>query len=487
MLPGHPVLTLPAWDCLPYDRVSPNGVTIAARMTTLAALTSEATKGAIVLTAVNALIQKLPPRDVVAGMSFSAAAGQVVDSEKLIAWAANNGYLRVPTVRESGEYAVRGGLVDLFPASAETPLRFDFFGKPARDRSAPSIPTRQRTTGTLKRDRAAPMSEVLLNEETIRRFRAALHRDLRRQHRRRSALCARSAPASAIPGIEHWLPFFYEHLDRLADYAGDAPFVFDDQAREAFADRQTQIEDYYEAREAGADAPSRSRRPGRPTSRCQPELLYEVDAASLSRSAGASVIQLSPFMRARTKARGRCRRPHRAELRGRAAGADVNLFEAVVDRLLAEQQQAAAAPIIACWTEGSRDRMAQVLERPRADAIRAWPRTGATPKPPVAATTALVVLPLETGFETDDLLVLSEQDILGERLLRPQRKKKASRRADRGGQPRCRRSRGPCRSRHRPLPRAQGDRGRRARRTTASRSNTPATPSSTCRSKTSSC
>ena len=69
LMPGHTVLTLPAWDCLPYDRVSPNGVTISARMTTLAALTDESTKGAIVLTAVNALVQKLPPRDVVAGRS----------------------------------------------------------------------------------------------------------------------------------------------------------------------------------------------------------------------------------------------------------------------------------------------------------------------------------------------------------------------------------------------------------------------------------
>ena len=66
-------------------------------------------------------------------MSFAAKAGQVVDSERLIQWASLNGYLRVPTVRETGEFAVRGGLIDLFPASMETPLRFDFFGKPARD------------------------------------------------------------------------------------------------------------------------------------------------------------------------------------------------------------------------------------------------------------------------------------------------------------------------------------------------------------------
>ena len=156
MLPGHNVVTLPAWDCLPYDRVSPNNVTIAARMNTLAALTSGA-KGTIVLTAVNALIQKLPPRDVVETMSFSAAVGRVVDSEKLIAWASRNGYLRVPTVRESGEYAVRGGLVDLYPASAAAPLRFDFFGSQLESIRT-FDPDSQRTTGNLKRIDLTPMS-----------------------------------------------------------------------------------------------------------------------------------------------------------------------------------------------------------------------------------------------------------------------------------------------------------------------------------------
>ena len=187
MLPTHSVLQLPAWDSLPYDRVSPNTVTIAARMNTLAALTAGNERGTIVLTAVNALIQRLPPRDVVAGMSFSAVTGRVVDSEKLIAWAANNGYLRVPTVRESGEYAVRGGLVDLFPASAEAPLRFDFFGSQLESIRTFDADT-QRTTGTLKRVDLTPMSEVVLNDETIRRFRAPWARaDSRCWRPRRSA------------------------------------------------------------------------------------------------------------------------------------------------------------------------------------------------------------------------------------------------------------------------------------------------------------
>ena len=182
MLPGHTILTLPAWDCLPYDRVSPNGVTIAARMTTLSALADPATKGAIVLTAVNALIQKLPPRDVVAGMSFAARSGQVVDSEKLIVWASLNGYLRVPTVREQGEYAVRGGLVDLYPASMETPLRFDFFGKSAR--IDPHLRCRHASAppGTLPADRAGADERSAAQRGDDQTLPRALHGGVRRQH-----------------------------------------------------------------------------------------------------------------------------------------------------------------------------------------------------------------------------------------------------------------------------------------------------------------
>ena len=420
MLPGHTILTLPAWDCLPYDRVSPNNITIAARMNTLAALGNADTQGAIVLTAVNALIQKLPPRDVVETMSFSAATGRIVDSEKLIAWAANNGYLRVPTVRESGEFAVRGGLVDLFPASAEVPLRFDFFGSQLESIRT-FDPDTQRTTGTLKRIDLTPMSEVVLTDETIKRFRqnytAAFGGNTVDD-----TLYASISGGSRYSGTEHWLPFFYDHLDSLADYTGDAPFIFDDQAAEAFAERQTQIKDYYEAREHARLAPPVAGA-GAPYKPVRPDLLYAVDQHPYG-LAGASVIQFSPFLSPGTKAAddagGRIAPSFAAERQA----ADTNLFEAVVNRLLAERR-AGRRSIIACWSPGTRDRMAQVLKdhgltNPRL--AENW-RDAETTSP---NTTSLVVLGLETGFETNDLLVLSEQDILGERILRPQRRKKAS-------------------------------------------------------------
>ncbi|WEK06052.1 MAG: transcription-repair coupling factor [Candidatus Devosia phytovorans] len=419
MLPGHTILTLPAWDCLPYDRVSPNNVTIAARMNTLAALTSGA-KGAIVLTAVNGLIQKLPPRDVVETMSFSAAAGRVVDSNKLIAWAANNGYLRVPTVRESGEYAVRGGLVDLFPASAETPLRFDFFGSQLE--SIRSFdPDSQRTTGTLKRVDLTPMSEVVLTDETIKRFRQNYTATFG-GNTVDDTLYASVSGGSRYSGTEHWLPFFYEHLDMLADYVGDAPFVFDEQAVEAYADRVAQIRDYYDAREAARLLPVVAGA-GAPYKPIKPELLYGVDQHPYTLS-GTTTVQLSHFISPETKASNDAGGHIAPSFAAERQAQDTNLFQAVVDRLLNERQKGRRA-IVACWSTGTRDRMVQVLKdhgltNPRM--AENWRDAETTS----AATTSLVVLPLESGFETKDLLVLSEQDILGERILRPQRKKKAS-------------------------------------------------------------
>jgi transcription-repair coupling factor (superfamily II helicase) len=421
LLPGHPVLTLPAWDCLPYDRVSPNGVTIAARMTTLSSIASGAAQGAIVLTTVNALVQKLPPREIVARMSFSATPGQVVDSEKLIQWASGNGYLRVPTVRETGEYAVRGGLIDLYPAGVDFPLRFDFFG-----RQLESIrtfdPDTQRTTGNLKSVALAPMSEVLLNDECVKRFRNR-YTTMFGGNTVDDPLYAAVSAAQRFPGIEHWLPFFYDHLDHLVAYSADAPYIFDDQAREAFADRQKQVADYYEAREQ-ARHEKQSPTAVAPYKPVPPEQLYEMTAAPYALAPARGVLQLSPFLAPDAKraddAGGRMAPSFAAERQSQ----EVNLFEAVV-KLFKTERKAGRRTIIACWSEGSRDRMAQVL----ADHGLAHPRLAENwrdAETTSSETTALVVLGLETGFQTDSMLVLSEQDILGERLLRPQKRKRAS-------------------------------------------------------------
>ncbi len=128
--PDLPVLQFPAWDCQPYDRVSPHGGVLAQRLTTLARLSRLAgsDKPLIVLTTVNAIVQRVPAREIIAAQALSVAPGHVVPMDSIVAWLEHNGYNRSSTVREPGEYAVRGGILDLFPAGLDQPVRFDFFG-----------------------------------------------------------------------------------------------------------------------------------------------------------------------------------------------------------------------------------------------------------------------------------------------------------------------------------------------------------------------
>ena len=126
--PEAEILRFPAWDCLPYDRVSPNPALVSERIATLARLLDKPTGPRIVLTTVNALVQRVPPRAAFAGASLELRVNGTIQPEKLARFLEANGYGRAGTVMEPGEYAIRGGIIDLFPAGEADPVRLDLFG-----------------------------------------------------------------------------------------------------------------------------------------------------------------------------------------------------------------------------------------------------------------------------------------------------------------------------------------------------------------------
>ena len=128
VMPEAEILRFPAWDCLPYDRVSPNPALVSERIATLARLLDKPTGPRIVLTTVNALVQLVPPRSTFAGASMALAVNGTVQPEQLAAFLEANGYGRAGTVMEPGEYAMRGGIIDIFPAGEADPVRLDLFG-----------------------------------------------------------------------------------------------------------------------------------------------------------------------------------------------------------------------------------------------------------------------------------------------------------------------------------------------------------------------
>ncbi|MBD1545753.1 transcription-repair coupling factor [Roseibium aggregatum] len=419
--PGVDTLQLPAWDCLPYDRVSPNPAISARRLLALGALAHglPQDRPTVLLTTLNAALQRMPERSWMAKQTFAMAPGNRVDMADIAAWLEMNGFSRTPTVRETGEYAVRGGIVDLFSPGSEEPVRLDFFGDTLE--SIRSFdPETQRTSKQLKRLDLVPMSEVVLTEEAISRFRRAYLTSFGAASRD-DVLYQSISDGRRYAGMEHWLPLFHEKLESLFDYIGDTPLVLDTAAADAIRERLDQIGEHYsarqEAREAGSTAGTVPYMP------VAPDAIYltrDEWTASVADTASAA---MDPFMPPPGQGRqvidlaGRQGRSFAAE---RAAG-DVNIFDALITHVKALQKDGKRT-VIACWSYGSRDRLGQILGDHGLGATRDI-ETLADARELPEKTTALCVLGIEHGFELADIAFIGEQDILGDRLVRKSRRK----------------------------------------------------------------
>src|SRR5580692_6124889 len=290
--PEIEALHFPSWDCQPYDRVSPNAAISAQRMTVLARLAR--TRGAlerprVLVTTVNALVQRVPPLAFVAGAAFSAAPGNSVNMEELARWLEANGFSRASSVRDVGDYAMRGGLLDLYAPGAPAPVRLDFFGDTLE--SIRSFdPETQRSVGQLRALDLVPMSEAQVTSETIRRFRQGYAAEFGAQTRG-DALYDAVSEGRRPAGFEHWLPLFYGAMDSLFDYIADAPVILDARAEEAAHERLAQIADYYQARKTAyeEDPAKANYRP------LKPDRLYLSEDEWRERLAKAPVARLNPF------------------------------------------------------------------------------------------------------------------------------------------------------------------------------------------------
>ncbi len=416
--PDIEALTLPAWDCQPYDRASPNAPVMARRMTTLARLArtrSGEDRPRVLLTTVNAILQRVPARALVAAQSFAAAPGNLVDTRELAAWLEMGGYMRASTVRETGEYAVRGGIVDLFPPGSPMPIRLDFFGD-TLEAIRTFDPETQRSLSQLKALDLVPVSEATLTTETIRRFRQGYIAAFGTPQRG-DILYETVSEGRRYPGMEHWLPLFHERLDTLFDYTGGAPLLLDARCDEAVAERLSQIGEYFEARR---DALA-SGAPGSPYKPLPPVALYLTEQQWRERLAGQGRAALTPFVVPESEARavidlgGRVGRSFAAE----RAEEGSNVFEAVAGHVRALQDKGKRV-VIAGWSDGSRERLAHVLADHGLSGLEpVGSFTTAERLAPGAV--GLAVWGLEAGFETPELAVISEQDILGDRLVRQRR------------------------------------------------------------------
>ncbi len=417
MAPGVVVLDFPAWDCLPYDRVSPNPEISARRMATLAVLADGLAGPFVLLTTLNAATQKLPTRAVVRAASFRGVVGERVDEQRLKGFLARMGFSPVSTVAEPGDYALRGGIVDIFPPGPGGPIRLDFFGD-VLDGARRFDPETQRTTEKLKQVEFSAVSEVILDEAAIARFRQNYRISFGAAGTDDPLYEAVSA-GRKHQGMEHWLPFFHERLETLFDYLPGASVVLDDQVTAARLARWESIDDSYHSRAEAMGAKGRIDSVYKPV---PAEELYLNDVDWETAVAATRVVQLSPLpqspgpgvLDAGARA-GRNFAPERQQEK-------INLFAA-----LAEHIQALAKTgqvVIASWSDGARERLKGLLADNGLNGAKEIADFRDVPEGKGGL--FLVVWPLEAGFVAPGLAVISEQDVLGERLVgKPRRKRKA--------------------------------------------------------------
>ncbi|MBY6138231.1 transcription-repair coupling factor [Leisingera daeponensis] len=413
--PDMPVFVFPGWDCLPYDRVSPNADISAARMATLAALVHQMPSQFVLLTTLNAASQRVPAREVLREAAFTARVDQRVDEESLRNFLVRMGFSQSPTVMEPGDYAIRGGIIDIFPPGESGPVRLDLFGD-VLDGARRFDPATQRTTEKLEVVELAPVSEVILDEAAVTRFRQNYRIEFGAAGTDDPLYEAVSA-GRKHQGIEHWLPFFHERLETLFDYLPQATVTLDDQLTPARLARWDSIEDQYGTRKHALAQKGRIDTVYKPT---PPGLLYLDDAAWEAAVADKRVVQFHPLPQASgpgvADAGGRIGRNFAPERQQE----NISLFGALAAHIKARMQ--AGPVLIASYSEGARERLTGLIEdEGLAEAIPVMDGTRIG-----KSGLHLAVWALEHGFEAPDMTVISEQDVLGDRLIRaPKKRRKA--------------------------------------------------------------
>lgn len=419
--PQCEVVPFPSWDCLPYDSVSPHADIVGLRIAALSRFRKEFHKPCVVIATINALVQKMLPPDILGHACLDVAVGDTLPVEKLRGFLAQNGYVNAGTVREAGEFAVRGGIVDLFPPGHEAPLRLDFFGDDVESIRVFDAMT-QTTVEKIEKFHLGPSAEVILTEASVAHFRSS-YRALFGAVTGPDALYESVTGGARFPGVEHWLGLFYPRLFSLFEYLPEAPVVFDYQSFEAIDSRLQQVADFYQSRASLYQAALRSKKK-------DGGVLYKpapVDRLYLSKEAieealkARAVAVLSPFGAVEgTSVDGRGARG-KDFAAARVTQQEKELYNEL-QAYIVEQQKQNRRVALACYSQGSAERMAGLLRTHGVSAQTQVPTFEALRKLDTKLV-ALIVLGLEHGFVAPDLTVIAEQDILGDRLVRPTRKR----------------------------------------------------------------
>lgn len=416
------LLQFPAWDCLPYDRASPKPLISNIRIKCLYRIANRiGDKKFLIVTSANAVLQKTLPPAELKNYGLQIRSKSKISTTQICDFLVTSGYNRSASANSAGEFAVRGGIVDFVCEKASDLIgyRIDFFGDEVETIRA-FDPLTQITQETLKEIEILPTSEVVLNDKTVDNF--------RKNYRQNFGATIDDQLYSAISekrsyaGMEHWLPFFYnENLASLFDYFPDAVLFFNQKIFPIIKQRHELIEQYYQARIDDKKFHKNSN----PYNPIKPQELFFLEEEFREKLNKKTKISFNNFD---------------------SNNLDQRIFDLEIkpipDFALASKtnQQSPFTLFknyfpfdnnkkiaIACFSDIERSQINRILSDYEINSIPLdnFAKISTLPKNFIG----LVNLPLSHGFETSDLILISEQDLLGEKIIRKKTSnKKASQR-----------------------------------------------------------
>ena len=362
----------------------------------------------IVLTTASALRQKMRKPKIIQKASVLAAPKKKVEIDRLSRFLISNGYLRTGTVRETGEFAVRGGIVDIFPSGFDQPVRLDFFGN-VIEKIKVFDPTTQMSLHEIESLDLSPVSEIILNEKTITQFRQNYRNLCGGTVHSGDVLYENVTKGHYTQGMEAFLPLFDPDLTHLLDVLPEADLYFDVYAEAASEEFIRDVQDYYNNRIAyGVAVPPEEMyvMPELFEQSCHNRIIRHFTPHSLPEGEVVIDLQAKP--------------PHNFSTLRKTQG--VNLFEETV-KIVNLARDAGKQVFISCRSDGARERMIQTLCDHGLTGhinIKDFVSSYGSAKTMIG----FCITDLPHGFANAEILFLTEDDIFGDKSARRRKKSK---------------------------------------------------------------
>lgn len=411
---SHEIYYFPAWDVMPYDRISPNIQIISERLKILSELSrpSKEQSKKIIVTTVGALLTKVVPKDIIKENYLEIKTDNVLSQGEISNFLVLNSYLRVETVSDPGEFSIKGSLFDIFPLGHENPIRIDFFGDKIESIKE-FDPITQITTKKLNSAiTLIAANEVILNDQYIENFKQN-YRSLFEVNYNDDLLYESISEKRQFIGMEHWLPLFYNKLDKLTDYVENPVIICDKLFPEAIIERYKAVEDYYNTRKNITKSKGENVYNPIPA-----DLLYFSKSDLEELDANHDIITLSNFSQTTGYAiESNIKTIPNFFLESKKLKKSV--FELLKDFLGDISTQSSKNIVITVHNHITLKKLQEILNHYELETVIQT----SLPKEPNGLIN-LIILPLESGFIAEETILISEQDLLGTKVIRKESKRR---------------------------------------------------------------